>query len=139
MNELEYVPLAVEHAEALEELGEGALVGLGVVALAVLFPDVANDEGAGGEGGDARGHHGHGGNGAAIALGVIGDNDEDDLDADLEDEDLEEDLSLSAQEELRIPKPDAIAQWWSEHQARFNAKARYIAGRPADQTPFHDY
>jgi len=62
------------------------------------------------------------------------DEDEDDLDADLEDEDLEEDLSLSAQEELRIPKPDAIAQWWSEHQARFNAKTRYIAGRPADQT-----
>ncbi|MEM6293229.1 MAG: TIGR02270 family protein [Myxococcota bacterium] len=55
---------------------------------------------------------------------------EDDLD---EDEDPDEDLSIAADEELRVPKADAIAAWWEERSGRFNAKLRYIAGRPADQ------
>ncbi len=62
------------------------------------------------------------------------DEDEDeDLDADVEEDDPDDDLSVAAEEELRIPKPEAFARWWAEHQARFNAKQRYIAGRLADQ------
>ncbi len=56
-----------------------------------------------------------------------------DLEEDLEDEDLDEDLGIGAEEELRIPKPEAILAWWQERQSRFDAKKRYIAGRPADQ------
>lgn len=56
-----------------------------------------------------------------------------DLDAELEEDDEDEDLEVKPEDELRIPKPDAIAAWWSETQSRFNAKMRYIAGRPADQ------
>ena len=58
---------------------------------------------------------------------------DEDLDAELEEDDGEEDLEVKPEDELRIPKPDAIAQWWNEKQARFNPKLRYIAGRPADQ------
>jgi len=58
---------------------------------------------------------------------------EDDLDEDLEEEDLDEDLGVGAEEELRIPKPEAILAWWKDAQSRFDAKKRYIAGRPADQ------
>ncbi|MGH1345259.1 MAG: TIGR02270 family protein [Nannocystales bacterium] len=59
--------------------------------------------------------------------------DVDDLEEDLEEEDLDEDLGVSAEQELRIPKPEAILAWWEERQSRFDAKKRYIAGRPADQ------
>ncbi len=58
---------------------------------------------------------------------------DEDLEAEVEDDEPDDDLSLTAEQELRIPKPEAIAQWWAEHQARFNPKQRYIAGRPADQ------
>lgn len=56
-----------------------------------------------------------------------------DLDAELEEDDEDDDLEFKPEDELRIPKPDAIGRWWSEKQGRFNAKMRYIAGRPADQ------
>ncbi len=57
----------------------------------------------------------------------------DDLEDDLEEEDLDEDLRIRAEEELRIPKPEAILAWWKDAQGRFDGKKRYIAGRPADQ------
>lgn len=56
-----------------------------------------------------------------------------DLEDDLEEEDLDEDLGIEAEAELRIPKPEAILAWWQDAQARFDARKRYIAGRPADQ------
>lgn len=59
--------------------------------------------------------------------------DPEDLEEDLEEEDLDEDLGIGAEDELRIPKPEAILAWWQERQSRFDAKKRYIAGRPADQ------
>ncbi len=62
-----------------------------------------------------------------------GDDGDEELDEDLEAEDLDEDLEIRAEQELRIPKPEAIAAWWKERQSRFDAKKRYIAGRPADQ------
>lgn len=62
-----------------------------------------------------------------------GDDEAEDLDEDLDEEDLDEDLGIEAEQELRIPKPEAILAWWKERQARFDAKKRYIAGRPADQ------
>ncbi|MCR9165750.1 MAG: TIGR02270 family protein [Nannocystaceae bacterium] len=58
---------------------------------------------------------------------------DEDLDAELDADDDDDDLEVRPEDELRIPKPGAIAQWWSEAQARFNPKMRYIAGRPADQ------
>lgn len=62
------------------------------------------------------------------------DTDDEDLDADLdEDADDEDDLDLTAESELRIPKPDAIAAWWADAQARFDAKRRFVVGRPVDQ------
>ena len=60
---------------------------------------------------------------------------DEDLETDLEEEDEaeEDDLEVKPEDELRVPKPEAILAWWQEHQARFNPKMRYIAGRPADQ------
>lgn len=60
------------------------------------------------------------------------DGEDEDLDAEL-DEDDDDDLDLNPQDELRIPKPDAIARWWSDTRGRFNPKLRYVAGRLADQ------
>jgi uncharacterized protein (TIGR02270 family) len=61
------------------------------------------------------------------------DESEDDLDAELEEDDEDDDLEIQPESELRIPKPEAIAAWWSEHQARFGPKQRYVVGRPVDQ------
>jgi len=59
--------------------------------------------------------------------------DDEDLEAEVEPDAEDDDLGFRPEAELRVPKPEAIAQWWAEHQARFDPKLRYIAGRPADQ------
>ncbi len=49
------------------------------------------------------------------------------------EDDLDEDLSLRPEDELRVPKPEAILRWWKEQGARVMAKQRYVGGRPLDQ------
>ena len=49
------------------------------------------------------------------------------------DEDLDEDLSVSPEEELPVPNVEAINAWWAENRGRFQSGQRYILGRPADQ------
>jgi uncharacterized protein (TIGR02270 family) len=51
-------------------------------------------------------------------------------------QDLEAELVVAPEEELRPPKPDAIAKWWVEHRGRFAPEQRWIAGQPAQLDGF---
>jgi len=42
----------------------------------------------------------------------------------------DEDVALDADEDLPWPKPDLIAQWWSDEQARFPKGQRLLCGQP---------
>jgi uncharacterized protein (TIGR02270 family) len=48
----------------------------------------------------------------------------------LEEDDLDADLSLSPEDGLLIPEPDAVRQWWRKARSGFDAGIRYLGGRP---------
>lgn len=45
-----------------------------------------------------------------------------------EDDDLEAEPVPTPQDELRLPRPDAIARWWSERRDLFDPNLRYLDG-----------
>lgn len=48
-------------------------------------------------------------------------------------DDVDEGLSLNADENLPWPDPVAIQKWWAEHRGDFAKETRYLLGRPVDQ------
>ncbi|MFO7563121.1 MAG: TIGR02270 family protein [Enhygromyxa sp.] len=47
----------------------------------------------------------------------------------LQEDDLEASLIPEAEEALLVPDPEAIARWWAERKAAFEAEHRYLGGK----------
>lgn len=47
----------------------------------------------------------------------------------LEEDDLEDDLVPDGVDELPLPNPSAITEWWNNHRDKFSDNQRYIAGQ----------
>ncbi|MBK5072177.1 TIGR02270 family protein [Budviciaceae bacterium CWB-B4] len=57
------------------------------------------------------------------------DNDEDELDESFFDDDDEEDDLDEYEQDLQIPDPKLIAEWWQQYQPHFNEGTRYLSGK----------
>lgn len=54
----------------------------------------------------------------------------------LEDDDLDAELGEAPDDDLPVPEPDMIAQWWGEHRTRLSDGDRYVGGRLAHSTAY---
>lgn len=63
-----------------------------------------------------------------VAIGA----DQTDALPDLEDDDLDSDLTLANDDSLRLPNPDEVRFWWAQRRDRFQTGLRHCNGRPLD-------
>lgn len=58
--------------------------------------------------------------------------DEDDALPELDDDELDAELSLAGDQALRLPNPEEIQLWWARRRPSFAEQLRHLAGRPLD-------